>query len=189
MNVAPEPPRWACCWRAARKPHGCAPALLPLALGVAAAIALSAGWLGWLAGAELAIDDATPRILLNGLVGAVGGIAGWLAVQRIMHQSTTITALAAGLVAGSCRSPPGAPLFTPVSAAAAGVLSGAAACYFTLRTGRIDATATVVHRRLAPRGRRPGRDPPRTSRDRHGLPFSRARSCSFRNRLPSAVSW
>jgi len=86
-----------------------------------------------LAGAELAIDGATPSILLNGLVGAVGGTAGWLAVQRILHLRTTLSGVAAGLMSGFFSVAAGAPLFTPVSAAAAGVLAGAAACYFTLR--------------------------------------------------------
>lgn len=112
--------------------------VLPFPLGVVAALVLSAAWLGWLAGAELAIDDVTPSIVINGLVSAVGGIAGWLAVQRILHQSTTLPALAAGLLSGLVSVSAGANLFTPVSAAAAGVISGAAACYFTMR--RVGAT-------------------------------------------------
>ncbi|MCU1440428.1 MAG: hypothetical protein JWP85_1425 [Rhodoglobus sp.] len=106
--------------------------------GVIAVVVLCAGWLTWLAAAELAVDDVTPSILLNGVVGALGGAAGWLAVQRIRHQSTTLTAVAAGLVSGLVSVTAGAPLFTPVSAAAAGILAGAAACIFTLR--RVGAT-------------------------------------------------
>lgn len=109
------------------------PGTLPLPLGIAAALLLSAGWLAWLAGAELAVDDVTPSILVNGFSGAIGGMAGWLAVQRIMHLRTTISGVAAGLMSGLFSVAAGAPLFTPVSAAAAGVLAGAAACYFTLR--------------------------------------------------------
>jgi len=101
--------------------------------GVTAMVALCAGWLAWLVGAELAIDDVTPLILVNGLVGAVGGVIGWLVVQRISHLSTTLPAVAAGLVSGLVAVTSGASLFTPVSAAATGIIAGGAACIFTLR--------------------------------------------------------
>ncbi len=103
------------------------------ATGVVAVVALCAGWLAWLVGAELAIDDVTPLILSNGLVGAIGGMVGWLVVQRISHMSTTLAAVAAGLVSGLVAVTAGASLFTPVSAAATGILAGGAACIFTLR--------------------------------------------------------
>ena len=101
--------------------------------GLAAMVALSVGWIAWLVGAELAIDDVTPGIVLNGLIGGLGGVAGWLVVQRLSHRSTTLPAVAAGLVSGLVAVTAGAPLFTPVSAAAAGILAGGAACIFTLR--------------------------------------------------------
>ncbi len=101
--------------------------------GVIAMVGLSVGWLAWLVGAELAIDDVTPSILLNGLVGGGGGVVGWLVVQRLSHRSTTLNAVAGGLVSGLVAVTAGAPLFTPVSAAAAGILAGGAACIFTLR--------------------------------------------------------
>lgn len=101
--------------------------------GLVAMIALCLGWLAWLVGAELAVDDVTPLILINGLVGAAGGVVGWLFVQRLSHRSTTLNAVAGGLVSGLVAVTAGAPLFTPVSAAAAGILAGAAACIFTLR--------------------------------------------------------
>ncbi|CAN5362635.1 hypothetical protein BH11ACT4_BH11ACT4_04040 [soil metagenome] len=107
-------------------------ATVRLSSGVVAAVALSIGWIGWLASAELAIDDVTPAIIANGVIGALGGAAGWLVVQRIRHQLTTLPAVAAGLISGLVSITAGAPLFTPVSAAAAGILSGAAACAFTL---------------------------------------------------------
>lgn len=101
--------------------------------GLAAMVALTVGWIAWLVGAELAIDDVTPGIVLNGLIGGLGGVAGWLVVQRLSHRSTTLPAVAAGLVSGLVAVTAGAPLFTPVSAAAAGILAGGAACIFTLR--------------------------------------------------------
>ncbi|MBX3099884.1 MAG: ammonium transporter [Salinibacterium sp.] len=106
--------------------------------GLVAMVGLCLGWLAWLVGAELAIDDVTPSILLNGLVGATGGVVGWLFIQRLSHRSTTLNAVAGGLVSGLVAVTAGAPLFTPVSAAAAGILAGGAACIVTLR--RVGAT-------------------------------------------------
>ncbi|MEP6481651.1 MAG: ammonium transporter [Rhodoglobus sp.] len=101
-------------------------------LGIVAVVILSLGWIGWLASAELAFDQVTAGVVLNGIVGALGGAAGWLIVQRIRHQLTTPSAVAAGILAGLVSITAGAPLFTPVSAAAAGLISGAIACAFTL---------------------------------------------------------
>ena len=101
--------------------------------GLVAMVGLCLGWILWLVGAELAIDDITPGIVLNGVVGALGGAVGWLVVQRLSHKSTTLPAVAAGLVSGLVAITAGAPLFTPVSAAAAGILAGGAAGIFTLR--------------------------------------------------------
>jgi ammonia channel protein AmtB len=112
-------------------------ATLPLGTGIAAVVLLVAGWITWLVGAELAIDEVTPSIVLNGLIGAVGGAFGWLVVQRIRHQSSSLSAVAAGLLSGLVSITAGAPLFSPVFAAVAGILAGAAACFFTLeRIGR-----------------------------------------------------
>lgn len=115
-----------------RSPH-LRTATISRGTGVVAVVALCAGWVVWLAGIELAIDGMTPGILLNGVVGALGGAVGWLVVQLIRHQSMTLAAVAAGLVSGLVSVTAGASLFTPVSAAAAGILAGGAACIFTLR--------------------------------------------------------
>jgi ammonium transporter, Amt family len=98
---------------------------------------LSLSWIAWLTAAEFAVDEATPVIVLNGVVGALGGAAGWVVVQRIRHLSTTLPAVAAGLTSGLVSITAGAPLYTSVSAAASGIIAGAAACLFTLgRVGR-----------------------------------------------------
>lgn len=112
-------------------------AVITTRTGVIATIGFGVGWLGWLAGAESALDAVTVDILINGVTGAAGGIAGWLIVQRIRHQTTTLNAVAAGLVSGLVSITAGAPLFTPVSAAATGIIAGGLACLFTLvRVGR-----------------------------------------------------
>lgn len=97
----------------------------------AAMLTLSLAWLVWLAAAELAIDEATSSILINGAVGGLGGIAGWLIIQRIRHQTTTLDAVAAGLLSGLVAVSAGAPLLTPVSASLAGLIAGMAAGLFT----------------------------------------------------------
>lgn len=106
---------------------------LPTGLAAASVGALVVGWLGWLVSAELAIDLVSADILINGSLGAAGGIVGWLAVQRIRHQSTTLGAVVAGLVSGLAAVSAGAPLLSPVAAASSGVIAGGVACIFTLR--------------------------------------------------------
>lgn len=107
-------------------------ATIRLPTAIAGMITLTIGWLVWLAAAELAIDTATPSILINGALGALGGMAGWLVAERIRKQSTSPNALAAGLVGGLVAVSAGAPLFTPISAAVAGVVAGVGAGLFTL---------------------------------------------------------
>ena len=114
------------------------PARLPHGLGTTAVLALLAGWLGWLVAAELAIDEVSAAILVNGLLGAAGGIVGWLAVQRIRHQSTNLGAVVAGMVSGLVAVSAGAPLMSPVAAASSGVIAAGLACIFTLR--RVEAS-------------------------------------------------
>lgn len=111
---------------------------LPMRVGVIAVAVLAVSWVVWLAGSELAVDDLTPGILLNGVVGALAGVGGWVVAQRIRHQVTTLSAVAAGLVSGLVSVTAAAPLFTPVSAAVTGVVAGAAACIFTYR--RVEAS-------------------------------------------------
>lgn len=107
-------------------------AMLPRGLATVAVVVLCASWILWLVAAEWAIDEATPSILVNGAVGALGGAVGWLAVQRIQHRSTTLAAVAAGLISGLVSITAGAPLYTPVSAAASGIIAGGLACMVTL---------------------------------------------------------
>lgn len=99
---------------------------------VVATVVFALGWMTWLAAAEFAFDEATATIALNGLIAAVGGLAGWLGVQRILHAPASFRAAAAGVVSGLVGVGAGAPLFTPVSATATGVVAGAAACWVTL---------------------------------------------------------
>ena len=122
---------------------------IPFGLSVAAVVVLCLAWLGWLVWAELAVDAATPAIVLNGLVGAAGGMLGWLVVQRIRHQATTVTGVGAGLISGLIAIAAGAPLFTPVAAAAGGIIAGAFAALVSFdavrRTRRPQWTVVGTH--------------------------------------------
>jgi len=122
---------------------------VPFGLSVVAVVGVCLSWLGWLVWSELAVDEATPPIIVNGVVGAAGGAAGWLIVQRIRHETTTITAVGAGLVSGLIAVTAGTPLFTPISAAVAGTIAGGAAALFALdavrRTRRPQWTVVGTH--------------------------------------------
>ncbi|MDP3209411.1 MAG: hypothetical protein Q8M65_09715, partial [Rhodoglobus sp.] len=110
---------------------------LPVGMATAGVVALSVGWLGWMVGSELAIDELIPVILANGVAGAAGGVAGWLVVQRIRHQSTSLGAVAAGLVSGLVAVSAGSAMYEPFAAFVVAVLASSAACLFTIsRVGR-----------------------------------------------------
>jgi len=101
---------------------------------LAASVAvLTVGWLGWLIGAELAINELAPLIVANALLSAAGGISGWVIVQRIRHQSTTLAAMAAGLISGLVGVTAGAPFYAPAAAFVVGLASGVFASLVTLR--------------------------------------------------------
>lgn len=108
---------------------------LPVPLAVAALVGVVFSWLLWLVGAEFALDDVVGLIVTNGAVSAVFGVLGWVAVQLINHGVVALRSLAGGGVSGLIAVSAGAPLFTPVSAAVAGLIAGAVACAFTVRKG------------------------------------------------------
>ncbi len=105
---------------------------LPYGMTTVGVVILSLGWLGWLVGSELAVDELTLPIVANGVAGAAGGVVGWLVVQRIRHQSTTLAAVAAGLVSGLVAISAGSAMYEPIAAFVAAVLASSAACAFTL---------------------------------------------------------
>ncbi|MBH0108919.1 ammonium transporter [Salinibacterium sp. NG22] len=108
---------------------------LPAPVGVIALVGVVLSWLLWLVGAEFALDDVVGLILTNGAVSAVFGVIGWVTVQLINHGVVGLKSLAGGGVSGLIAVTAGAPLFTPVSAAVAGLIAGAVACAFTVRKG------------------------------------------------------
>lgn len=108
---------------------------VPVPLGIVALVIVVVSWIGWLVGAEFAIDDVAGLIIVNGVVSAIAGAVGWIAVQLISHGVISLRSLAGGVVSGLIAVTAGAPLFTPVSAAVAGLIAGAVACVFTVRRG------------------------------------------------------
>ncbi|EAR23728.1 ammonium transporter [marine actinobacterium PHSC20C1] len=108
---------------------------VPVPVGIVALCVVVLSWIGWLVGAEFAIDDLVELIMLNGAVSAIAGAVGWISVQLINHGAISLRSLAGGLVSGLIAVTAGAPLFTPVSAAVAGLVAGAVACVFTVRRG------------------------------------------------------
>lgn len=93
-------------------------ALLSAALVLAAAVA-------WLVGVERVIDAATPRLLLNGLVGIAIATALWLLVERIGWARVTPAGAVAGAWAGWAAVGIGAPFLAPPALVASAVLGGA----------------------------------------------------------------
>lgn len=98
-------------------------------------IAMWAGWVLALVCLELAIDEVTPQIVLNALLAPVFGVLGWLVIQRVHHQVSTVAGAAAGLVTGLAGITAGAAFVDPLWASVTGF--GAAAL-----------SAAFVHRRV-----------------------------------------
>lgn len=112
--------------------------VVPRWVSALAVTLLVGAWLAWLGAAELAFDEAAATAVGNGVLGGAGGVVGWLAVQRIRHQSSSLAAVAAGLMSGLVAVSAGAPLLSPVAAVSTGVIAGGVACLVTL--GRIVAS-------------------------------------------------
>src|SRR5690606_10789615 len=117
-----------------------APATRSTASMVAATALLVPAWALWLVSLELAVDEATPRILLNVVVAGALGSVGWLLVQRIHHDTATFAAASAGLVAGLSSVTAGAAYLDPLWAGVIGLLAAVL-------------SATFVHRRVRLSGR------------------------------------
>lgn len=103
---------------------------------VASAVLLLA-WTFWLVSMELAIDEATPRIVLNTVLAGGFGIAGWLIVERIHHEKATLAAASAGLVSGLSSITAGAAYLDPLWAAVIGLVAGVLSATFVYRRVRI----------------------------------------------------
>lgn len=91
---------------------------------LAAALVLVAGS-AWFVGVERVVDAATPRLLLNGVLGIALATTLWLLVERIGWARVTPSGAVAGAWAGWAAVGIGAPFLAPPALVAAAVLGGA----------------------------------------------------------------
>ena len=82
-------------------------------------------WIGWMLGMELALNDVSARILVNGIVAPIASVAAWLLVQRMRHAATTRTAAITGMIAGLAAITPACGYVDTVGAVTIGVMAGA----------------------------------------------------------------
>ncbi len=99
------------------------------------ALVLLAGWLAWLCGLELAIDQLTPVILLNTLLMPAAAIAAWAAVERARHRRNSVRGLVYGMLAGLAAATPAAGYLIPELAVLTGLVVGAASALLPRRDG------------------------------------------------------
>lgn len=91
---------------------------------LAAALVLVAAS-AWFVGVERVVDAATPRLLLNGVLGIALATTLWLLVERIGWARVTPSGAVAGAWAGWAAVGIGAPFLAPPALVAAAVLGGA----------------------------------------------------------------
>jgi Amt family ammonium transporter len=102
-------------------------------------IVIWGGWLLGFVGLELTIDPVvTPLIILNSIIAPLGGIVGWLVVQRILTATTTAEGAVSGLLSGIVAISAGSAWFIPLWAGVTGILAGVLTALFV--TCRIRAT-------------------------------------------------
>ncbi len=97
------------------------------------AVALWLGWACLLVALEFEINQSTARIIESAIVAPAAAIVGWLAVQRIVTGTTTITAATAGLVSGLVAVSAGSAFLDPYSAALTGLCAGVGCAAFVVR--------------------------------------------------------
>lgn len=88
---------------------------------------VAVGALGWLVGVERVVDEATGRILANGVLGILLAAVAWVVMERIRWARFTPEGLVGGVVAGWAVIGIGAPFLAPVALVATAVLGGLAA--------------------------------------------------------------
>jgi ammonium transporter, Amt family len=82
-------------------------------------------WVVWMVGLESAVDEATSRIVVSGVVAPIASLAVWLIAQRAVHAKTTIVGVVGGLVCGMVSIAPAAAYLDVVGAALTGAIAGA----------------------------------------------------------------
>jgi Amt family ammonium transporter len=90
------------------------------------------GWLGFNAGSALAADDLAAHALVATHLAGVGGMVGWLALERWTLGKATTLGAASGAVAGLVAITPAAGYVEPLPALLLGALAGAV-CLLAIR--------------------------------------------------------
>jgi Amt family ammonium transporter len=99
-------------------------------------LAMWAGWVAALVFLELAIDEVSLRIVVNATLAPLFGVLGWLVMQRIHHQVSTLAGAAAGFVTGLAGITAGAAFIDPIWASITGFAAAALSASFVHRRVR-----------------------------------------------------
>lgn len=96
-----------------------------LVLGTAITVLSWALWIAWMMGMELAVDDVSTRILINGITAPLSSAAAWLVVQQMRHAATTRAAAVTGIISGLAAITPACGYVDAVGAGLIGAIAGA----------------------------------------------------------------
>ena len=84
---------------------------------------LWAGWFGFNVGSALAIDASSSLIFMTTMLATLGGIFGWMVIEKVMAGHVTAFGLASGAIAGLVGITPAAAFVGPFGAIAIGFLA------------------------------------------------------------------
>lgn len=104
------------------------------------------GWIGFNAGSALAANEVAASAALATHMSGVGGIAGWLLVERLRLGKPTALGAASGAVAGLVAITPAAGFLNPFAALLLGFIAGAVS-FFAIKLKfrfRVDDSLDVV---------------------------------------------
>ena len=90
---------------------------------------LWAGWFGFNVGSALAVDSSAALILMTTMLATLGGILGWMIVEKLSAGHVTALGLASGAIGGLVGITPAAAFVGPFGAIAIGFLASVAVYY------------------------------------------------------------
>ncbi|ANF83414.1 ammonia channel protein (plasmid) [Acinetobacter sp. NCu2D-2] len=90
---------------------------------------LWAGWFGFNVGSALAIDGSSSLIFMTTMLATLGGIAGWMLIEKISAGHVTAFGLASGAIAGLVGITPAAAFVGPFGAICVGFFTSIAVYY------------------------------------------------------------
>lgn len=90
---------------------------------------LWAGWFGFNVGSALAVDASSSLIFMNTMLATLGGIFGWMMIEKLSAGHVTAFGLASGAIAGLVGITPAAAYVGPFGAIAIGFLASISVFY------------------------------------------------------------